>query len=244
MASVTDDRGYNQGFILTESTRVRMERRADYIAAQVTKGSHKTILEIGCGTGEVSFWLARATGVEVVGTDICVPFIESARLRYSLPNLHFEVVDFNNPQQVRGRKFDYVVGNGILHHLFPSLKSALTCIREMLSPGGKIVFIEPNIYNPYCAFIFNCARKWAKLEPDEMAFSRRYITRLLRDSGYTGIRVEYGDFLIPGIPRQLIRPSIILGRYLEKMWPLNRLSQSLFIVGESPVGSEVTQRYK
>lgn len=211
-----------------------MERRARYIASQISQEPQKTILEIGCGTGEVSFWLAQATGLQVLGTDICAPFIEDAKAQYRLPNLKFEVLDFNNPQQVSGRRFDYVVGNGILHHLFPTLKSALLAIRGILNPGGRIVFMEPNIYNPYCAVIFNYARKWAKLEPDEMAFSRRYITRLLHESGYTGVRVQYGDFLIPGVPRQLIQPSIFLGRYLEKIWPLNRLSQSLFIVGEAP----------
>jgi SAM-dependent methyltransferase len=238
MASVTDDRGYNQGFKLVESTRVRMERRAEYIASQISKEPQKTILEIGCGTGEVSFWLAQATGLQVIGTDLCKPFIESARARYNLPTLQFEVVDFNNPQQVRGRRFDYVVGNGILHHLFPTLKTALVAIREMLNPGGKIIFIEPNIYNPYCAFIFNYARTWAKLEPDEMAFSRRYITKILQDAGYSGIHVRYGDFLIPGVPPQFIKPSIFLGDYLEKIWPLNRLSQSLFIIGEAPIQSD------
>ena len=90
--------------------------------------------------------------------------------------------------------------------------------------------MEPNIYNPYCALIFNYARKWANLEPDEMAFSKGFISKKLRASGYGNIRVDYKDFLLPGIPDALINPSIIIGKFLEKTPVLRSVSQSIFIV--------------
>jgi hypothetical protein len=105
-------------------------------------------------------------------------------------------------------------------------------MHAMLNEGGKIIFFEPNIFNPYCAVIFNAARTWANLEPDEMAFSRRYITSKLRHSGYSSISVTYRDFLVPGVPNWMIQPLIVAGDFLERVWPLNRLSQSLFIVAE------------
>jgi len=157
----------------------------------------KNVLEIGCGTGEVSFWLAESSNHKILGTDLCFPFIESARVKYSRPNLEYEVVDFNNPQQVNGRSFDYIVGNGILHHLYPSLEASLKRMRQMLNNNGWIIFFEPNIYNPYCAIIFNWTRTWANLEPDEMAFSRRYISQMLDRLGYSNVSVTYRDFLIP-----------------------------------------------
>src|SRR5687768_10806774 len=169
MASIKDDRGFNQGFELTKSTEIRMRRRASYMISQMKIQPDKTVLEIGCGTGEVSFWIASQTGMKVLGTDLCVPFIEQAQQRLVLPNLQFEVLDFNKPEQVKQRKFDYIVGNGILHHLYFHLDSALETLHKLLKPEGEIIFLEPNIYNPYCAVIFNYARKWANLEPDEMA---------------------------------------------------------------------------
>jgi len=189
------------------------------------------VLEIGCGTGEISSFLAEGSRYRVLGTDICAPFIAEAGNKYKRDNLSFEVVDFNDPSQDRERKFDYVVGNGILHHLYPNLPQALRTIRELLKPGGKMIFMEPNIYNPYCAVIFNLTRKLANLEPDEMAFSRRYISKKLCEAGYSDLTVRYRDFLVPGIPSSFIKPSIIIGDYLEKLPPFNRLSQSLFIVG-------------
>jgi 2-polyprenyl-3-methyl-5-hydroxy-6-metoxy-1,4-benzoquinol methylase len=229
MASILDDRGYNQGFHLTESTRIRMERRARSIAAEFDKQTPGRVLEIGCGTGELSYWIARDTTHSVIATDRCLPFIEHARANYTLPNLRYELLDISQPPDEFLGGFDYVVGNGILHHLYYFLDDALQWIRSMLTPSGKIVFLEPNLYNPYIFAIFKYARTWANLEPDEMAFSRRYIEHVLQEQGFNHISVRYSDFLVPGIPRSFVTPVCVAGDVLEKIYPLNRLSQSLFI---------------
>ncbi len=229
MASILDDRGFNQGFELVKSTQVRMQRRADYFISQMNLSSEKHILEIGCGTGEVSFWMAQKTPSQIFGTDLCEPFIEDAKKKYVLPNLRYGVLDFNKAVEFKGERFDYIIGNGILHHLYYRLDEALTNIRSLLTEHGKMIFIEPNIYNPYCAVIFNYARNWANLEPNEMAFSKTFITGKLQKAGYKNIRVEYKDFLLPGIPDFLITPSIVIGDVLEKVPLINKISQSLFI---------------
>lgn len=229
MRSIQDDRGFNQGFKLVKSTEIRMRRRADWMIAEMIPDGKKNILEIGCGTGEVSFWIAEKTGMNVLGTDLCVPFIEEAKKNLLLPNLQFEVLDFNKPDDVKNRKFDYIIGNGILHHLFFHLDEALVTLRNLLNENGKIIFMEPNIYNPYCAIIFNYARNWANLEPDEMAFSKSFITKKLEKNKYKNIRVAYKDFLLPGIPDFMISPSIILGNVFEKVPLVKNISQSVFI---------------
>lgn len=232
MASIIDDRGYNQGFELTESTKLRMERRARMISAEFNPNQPGHVLEIGCGTGELSYWIARDTPHSVIATDRCLPFIEQARANYALSNLQYEVLDMNEPPEDFFGKFDYVVGNGILHHLFPFLDQALKRIQSMLKPSGKIVFVEPNLYNPYVFVIFKYARTWANLEPEEMAFSRRHIEHVLLDQGFCDVSVSYRDFLIPGVPKALVAPLCVAGDVVERIYPLNRLSQSLFITAQ------------
>ena len=102
---------------------------------------------------------------------------------------------------------------------------------SLLMKNGKILFFEPNLANPYVYSIFKYAqlRKWARLEPDEMAFSKAFIFERLSRAGYKDIKVEYKDFLLPGIPEFLIAPSIFFGNALEKVPLLRTLSQSLFI---------------
>lgn len=229
MASIKDDRGFNQGFELKKSTEVRMRRRAAYMISKMTTGELKSVLEIGCGTGEVSYWIAQQTNMQVLGTDLCVPFIETAKLKFVLPNLQFEVLDFNKPLHVKDRKFDYIVGNGILHHLYYFLDNALNTLHHLLKEDGKIIFLEPNIYNPYCAFIFHFGRRMARLEPDEMAFSKSFIEKKLRAANFKNVVVEYRDFLLPGVPDFLIKPSIAVGDIAEKIPVVKMLSQSIYI---------------
>ena len=180
----------------------------------------------------LGFLLAQKTGMQVTGIDLCAPFIDQAREDFSLPNLRFEVLDFNKADQFDGEKFDYIIGNGILHHLYHHLDEAFSNMRYLLNEQGRIVFIEPNIYNPYCAVIFNFARKQAKLEPGEMAFSKTFITKKLKRTNFRNIKVEYKDFLLPGIPETLIKPSIILGDIVEKIPFINMISQSIYITAE------------
>ena len=231
MTSIKDDRGFNQGFKETPSTIIRFERRAEEIISEIDNATAKQILEIGCGTGRIAYYIAQKTGMNVLGTDLCRPFIEEAKTKYQLPNLRFEVLDFNDPVGVAARKFDYIVGNGVLHHLYYNLDIALKTIFNLLNQQGEMIFWEPNIYNPYCALIFNIPyfRTLAHLEPTEMAFSKRFIAGKLSNAGFKEISVIYKDFLIPGVPKALIEPLIVVGNILEPIPLINTMAQSLFL---------------
>lgn len=208
-----------------------MRRRADLILSEMTSSADKSILEIGCGTGEVAYWIAEKTRAQVLGTDLCLSFIETAKKNFLLPNLRYDVLDFNKPNDFNGKKFDYVIGNGILHHLYYHLDDALIKMYNLLKDGGKILFLEPNLHNPYVYLIFSYPRlrKIANLEPDEMAFSKSFITQKLHSAGYKEILVDYRDFLLPGIPDFFIQPSIIVGAVLEKIPLVQNSAQSIFV---------------
>jgi 2-polyprenyl-3-methyl-5-hydroxy-6-metoxy-1,4-benzoquinol methylase len=197
--------------------------------------AEKKILEIGCGTGELAYMMAQKTGSKILGVDICVPFIEQAGKNYNLPNLEFQILDFNDKDSLRKLtaeyKFDYVVGNGILHHLYYNMDEALGNIHSLLNTGGKIVFLEPNFYNPYCLLIFKIKlfRKLARLDPCETTFTKTFITRKLKNAAFTDIKVEYRDFLVPGTPEALIKPVILIGNIVEKIPVLKMIAQSIYI---------------
>ena len=231
--SIVDDRGYNQGFRETYALKKRMERRADWMINEMQISAGKKVLEIGCGTGYVAYYIAQKTPMQVIGSDLCIPFIEGAKENYVLPNLSYDTLDFNKAAATVNNKFDYIIGNGILHHLYYNLDEVLITLKNLLNPDGKIIFMEPNIYNPYVAAIFknSMLRKWAKLEPDEMAFSKTFIQEKLQIAGFNKITTTYKDFLLPGIPQILVTPSIVIGNVLEKT-PLKYISQSILISAE------------
>lgn len=234
--SIVDDRGYNQGFKETSALLKRMERRAQWMIDEMQPKENKKVLEIGCGTGFLSYVIASRSNMQIIGTDLCVPFIESAKQTYNLPNLTYSTLDFNKAAETVTEQYDYIVGNGILHHLYYNLDAALQAFKKILPPSGKIIFMEPNIYNPYVAAIFKNKqlRKWAKLEPDEMAFSRSFIEKKLQAANFKNIEVKYKDFLLPGTPKFLIGTSIVVGNVLEKT-PLKYVSQSLLITATNNI---------
>jgi 2-polyprenyl-3-methyl-5-hydroxy-6-metoxy-1,4-benzoquinol methylase len=232
--NVKDDRGYNQGFKLNFATEIRMHRRAQFMINNMDNSQTKTVLEIGCGRGEIAYWVAEQTPHNVIGSDLCVPFIEQAKKTYIKPNLQYEVIDFNNNSHLQNRTFDYIIGNGILHHLYDNLNPSLNTLHQILKPNGKIIFIEPNIYNPYIAAIFKIKilRKIANLEPQEMAFSGSFIKQQLQLAGFKTSAASYKDFLLPGVPKWSVKVLIAIGNVIEKIPVLNRLAQSVFIVAQ------------
>lgn len=240
MASIIDERGFNQGFALTHAQRLRLRRRADRIVAAMSgvAPAQSRVLELGCGTGELAAELARGSGARVTGVDISPKFIEVAQAQHRQPLLDFQVADVIGMGPVSPEeRYHYIVGNGILHHLYYNLDHVLERLQQWLHPGGRLVFWEPNILNPYIYVIFSytAPRRWARLEPDEMAFSAKFIASKLSHAGYQRIAVTPRDYLLPNTPRLLVRPVSLIGDQLERVAFVRNTAQSLFIVADRPL---------
>jgi 2-polyprenyl-3-methyl-5-hydroxy-6-metoxy-1,4-benzoquinol methylase len=238
MASIVDERGYNQVFVPRPAQVIRLRRRAEAIIAALppaAAGETHRILELGCGLGEMADMMATMTTAHVTGVDLSEKFIAHARATYRRPNLEFLVAnltrDLPSAEQPR---YHAITGNGILHHLYHHLDTVLPALHRWLQPGGRLIFWEPNLWNPYVWTIFTWApfRRLTKLEPDEMAFTRGFIAAKLARAGFTGIRVDTRDFLLPNTPDGLIRPVIAVSDVLDRVPLVNRTAQSLFLVAE------------
>ena len=162
MASIVDERGYNQSFKPSPAQAVRLRRRTEAMVREMRlpdapeKRKYIHILEIGCGMGEMAHQLAQLTGARVTGVDLSPQFIEQARATYRVPGLNFAVVDLSKEFPTSDAdRYDYIVGNGILHHLYPHLDSFFPVLTRWLAPGGRLIFWEPNLWNPYVFLIFS-----------------------------------------------------------------------------------------
>jgi len=108
------------------------------------------ILDYGCGKGGFSQVLARLGGC-VYGIDISPQLIQQARtvalkgMNGSFSAVQFLVSDAHHTP-FADNSFDYVFGNGALHHL--DLDRALAEIARVLKPGGKARFMEPMYHHP------------------------------------------------------------------------------------------------
>ena len=88
------------------------------------------ILDLGCGTGQLSQKIAES-GANVVGIDSSAEMIAQARQNY--PNLDFRVADAANFSL--DMKFDSVFSNATLHWI-KSPQAVITSIKNALKPGG------------------------------------------------------------------------------------------------------------
>lgn len=109
------------------------------------KNGHK-ILDIGCGTGNLCFFLKKKLGsldnVKVMGVDLSSEMLKRARRKFrGEKNASFLRADvFNLP--FCGEKFDRIVINNVLY-LFSDKAEILKKAAEFLKPGGKIIASTP-----------------------------------------------------------------------------------------------------
>jgi SAM-dependent methyltransferase len=112
-----------------------MHRR--YISRRGVGPGSRT-LEVGCGTGSISAWLAEQTapGGRAVAVDLDLSLADAAGT-----NVGFRLGDIV-AGPVEGA-FDLVTARAVLHHI-PDLQAALAHIVASVTPGGAILLIEPD----------------------------------------------------------------------------------------------------
>jgi SAM-dependent methyltransferase len=205
--------------------KLRWARRVKMLGNHLGPGM--SVLEMGCGAGYFTGELARS-GAGIVAIDVSPELLEIAQANSSAPNVRYEVqnaCELNYPDAL----FDSVVGNSVLHHL--EIEAALHEIYRVLKPGGSVYFTEPNMLNPQIAIQKNVP--WIKRKlgdsPDETAFFRWPLRRLLEQTGYRDIRIDPFDFLHPKTPVPLIDRLSALGRFLENVPVISEFAGSLYI---------------
>jgi SAM-dependent methyltransferase len=118
------------------------------------------VVEIGCGTGQMCLYLARADRV-VIGADLAREPLRlgaDAAVRFGLDRVQFVETDLQRPG-LRARSFDVVYSSGVLHHT-PNPRTSFARIRSLARPGG---FIVVGIYNVIARIPSRCRRMVAQL---------------------------------------------------------------------------------
>lgn len=116
------------------------EVRAGVIPADI---AGQRVIELGCGTGYVSAWLARA-GARVVGVDVSARQLETARALRDEFGLRFALVQGDAGRvPCRDGVFDFAISE-YGASLWCDPQHWIPEAARLLAPGGRLVFLRPS----------------------------------------------------------------------------------------------------
>jgi SAM-dependent methyltransferase len=136
-----------------------------------------SVLEVGCGTGQLSNFLGMGWGRTTIGADLCMNSLKLAksfRDRFSINNAYFMQMNLFRPP-FRAESFDVVVSNGVLHHT-SDCAAAFRSIAPLVKPGGIIII---GLYN----WLGRLPTLWRRWLIDRFGETGALLDHRLRDKG-------------------------------------------------------------
>jgi SAM-dependent methyltransferase len=118
------------------------------------------IADIGCGTGQMCLYLARADR-RVIGVDLTRASLlvgAAAARRFGLDGVQFVEADLRRPA-LRVGAFDVIYSSGVLHHT-PDPRAAFARLVPLARSGGTIVL---GLYNAFARIPLRLRRLVARL---------------------------------------------------------------------------------
>ncbi|MBD2022389.1 class I SAM-dependent methyltransferase [Leptolyngbya sp. FACHB-36] len=105
----------------------------------------KRVLDISCGSGYGTRYLALQGADQVVGVDVDAAAIQFASKFYQHPAASFIQSDAHHVQSLSDSSFDVIVSFETIEHLdYP--RDFLVELRRLLKPGGQLFISCPNDY--------------------------------------------------------------------------------------------------
>jgi SAM-dependent methyltransferase len=159
----------NYDDIDSEQTLVEKAKRgifARLLDEQIPQGAF--VLEVGCGTGQLTNFLGMHYNRRVFGSDMCLHSLRLAngfRDRCGIKNCGFVQMNLFRPAFKEGA-FDVVVCNGVLHHTADPY-GGFSSIARLVKPGGVIVI---GLYNRIGRLTTDFKRFLFRVSADRLRF--------------------------------------------------------------------------
>jgi len=151
---------------------------------------NSTVLEVGCGTGQLSLFLKRFNRL-IFGIDLSIPSLKLAedfRLRNEIDNVFFSKMNIFN-LQFKNEVFDYVISNGVLHHTY----NTEIAFEKILKPLKKDGYIIIGLYHKYGRFYTNLRQKLIKIFGESFKFLDKRTTNknISEEKRYAWLNDQY-----------------------------------------------------
>jgi dolichol-phosphate mannosyltransferase len=224
----------------TSPTRLRW--RANAARHSLHVAPEETVLELGAGGG---LWTEHLTDVLRGASPITAAVFNTdlASQARSKALAATDVILVFQESDLPLEKYDYVVGTAMLSHSL--WRENLAWIYRLLKPGGQLLFLEANYWNPQ---VFAKARsrtlaRWSRNADCQIALRKSELVDAANQQGLEGIVVVPYDILHPKTPRRLI-PSVQSTAFvLEQLPGIKELCGTLFFSASKP-GRSYLERHR
>ena len=127
----------------------------NYISNWIEKEvRNKVVVDLACGSGEVTKIICQNSPTLVIGTELAPLTVKTNREKFAtyFKNVYF-ILDDAEKSELPSNFADIIICSGMLHHV--DLEKAISEIKRILKPNGKMFAIEALKHNP----VFNWYRK-------------------------------------------------------------------------------------
>jgi 2-polyprenyl-3-methyl-5-hydroxy-6-metoxy-1,4-benzoquinol methylase len=207
-----------------------IERHFSEVVSAASLRPGEAVCEWGAGMGRFSRLLANH-GAQLTAIELSpVRAGDCARALGPYPQARVETGDIIDVLERDPQTYDAMLGFFVLHHL-PDLPRYLLAARRALRDNGRIVFAEPNPFNPLypVQITLTPGMRWAA-ERGIYRLWPRQVERAARAAGFSRVTVtRYG-----ALPRLLYNAAATLGceRWPEYVTP-DRLKAFQMIVAHA-----------
>lgn len=172
---------------------------------ELSASNSKEILEVGCGCGTESLWLAMQ-GYSVKAIDVADDLLEVANVRKNILEKQLGralpcTFEKRSLLDIKDEKYDIIWIEQAFHHIEPRDK-VLTKLGGLLRSGGKLIVSEANAWNPaiqatlfkgrgFKTIIDHYGVQWG----NERIITARKLVKSFQKQGITKKSVRYFRFL-------------------------------------------------
>lgn len=120
----------------------RWRRAVSGVLSDVLSCPEASVLDVACGTGDLSIELAHSANARVIGTDFCRPMLAVARTKIAAAKRHIPLVEGDAMElPFADASFDAVTIAFGLRNL-PNVAEGLRELHRILKPGGRLAVLE------------------------------------------------------------------------------------------------------
>jgi 2-polyprenyl-3-methyl-5-hydroxy-6-metoxy-1,4-benzoquinol methylase len=143
-----------------DALRARAERSVFARLLDHAIDDEARIVEVGCGTGQMSLYLARGSRLVIAAdlTRASLALGAAAARRLGVERVRFVETDLQQPGLAAGA-FDVVYSAGVIHHT-PDPRASFARLAQLARPGGTIVL---GVYNAFARVPLRLRRVVARL---------------------------------------------------------------------------------